>query len=192
MKSIFYPGRFKREYVDYYNGAIPFLGGANISQMIITTDKWLKHDNQNLNTLRVHEGWILITRSGTTGIISSVPGAWDGFAMSEHIIRIVPDSEKLDSFYLQAFLRTKYAQDIISRGVFGSVIDEITPEYIGEIEIPIPRSKSLLKKIAEKMKKAEESRNTAIEFLVESIDDLNQRLFVDTPARADDALQSAP
>jgi len=177
VESIFYPTRFKREYVDYYAGAVPFLGGSNISQMIITTDKWLRHDNPYLESLKVNAGWILVTRSGSTGITSSVPPAWDGYAMSEHIIRIIPNSKKLDPYYLQAFLRTQYAQEIISRGVFGSVIDEITPEYIGEMEIPIPRSETVLKGITTRMKKAEEARNTAIESLTEAVDDLNQVLL---------------
>jgi hypothetical protein len=192
VKSIFYPTRFKREYVDYYSGAVPFLGGANISQMMISTEKWLRHDNQYLESLKVQKGWILITRSGTTGIVSSVPSAWDGFAMSEHVIRIIADPEKLDPHYLQAFLRTKYAQEIISRGVFGSVIDEITPEYLGEIEIPVPRSAALLKKIAQKVKKVEMSRNAAIEGLIEAVDDLNLALAEETPARLDVLARSAP
>lgn len=192
VERIFYPTRFKREYVDYYEGAVPFLGGSNISQMIITTDKWLRHDNPNLESLKVRAGWILITRSGSTGIVSSVPPAWDGYAMSEHIIRIVPNHEKLDSHYLQAFLRTPYAQDIISRGVFGSVIDEITPEYIGEMEIPVPRSDVTMKRVVSMMKKAEAARNTAIETLTETVDDLNQELQGNQARRSDDAARSAP
>jgi type I restriction-modification system DNA methylase subunit len=192
VESIFYPTRFKRDYVDYYDGAVPFLGGSNISQMIITTDKWLREDNPNLESLRVRAGWILITRSGSTGIVSSVPAAWDGYAMSEHIIRIVPNPEKLDPYYLQAFLRTKYAQAIISRGVFGSVIDEITPEYIGDMEIPIPRSEAVMRSVIAKMKNAEEGRNTAIESLTEAVDDLNRELQGSPAHYADVALQSAP
>ncbi len=180
VERIFFPTRFKRNYIDYYAGAVPFLGGTNISQMIITTDKWLRHDDPYLENLRVRAGWILITRSGSTGIVSSVPEAWDGYAMSEHIIRIVPNPMKLDPRYIQAFLRTKYAQGVISRGVFGSVIDEITPEYIGEIDIPVPRSESLMQKIIDEVHRAEVARNTAIESLLESVEQLNQEFLADS------------
>lgn len=192
VESIFYPTRFKRNYVDYYVGAVPFLGGSNISQMIITTDKWLKDDDPNLESLKVQAGWILVTRSGSTGIVSSVPPAWDGYAMSEHVIRIVPNPNKLDPYYLQAFLRTPYAQGIISRGVFGSVIDEITPEYIGDMEIPIPRSEVAMKNIVAKMKKAETARNNAIELLIEAVAVLNQELQDSPVHHLDAAGQFAP
>ena len=73
--------------------------------------------------------------------------------MSEHVIRIVPDPAKLDPYYLLAFLRTEYAQEIIKRGVFGSVIDEITPDFIGEIEVPVPKSTKVLNEITGKVRR---------------------------------------
>ena len=123
VDKIFYPGRFKRNYVDRYPEAVPFLGGANISQLMVTTDKWLSPNDPKLESLRVSAGWLLVTRSGSTGIVSSVPAAWEGFALSEHVIRIVPNPRKLDPAYIQAFLRSEYGQEQLSRGVFGSVID---------------------------------------------------------------------
>lgn len=175
VKDIFYPTRFKRSYVDYYEGAVPFLGGSNISQFLVVSDKYLHHEDQKLHDLRVKPGWILITRSGSTGIVSSVPAAWDGFAMSEHVIRIVPNEEKLPPEYLLAYLRSRYAQRLLAKGVFGSVIDEITPEFIGELEIPIPKSKQILASIVAKVRASEKARNTAIfELLsgVSAVDDI--------------------
>lgn len=176
VKRIFYPTRFKRNYVDHHVGAVPFLGGANISQMVVTTDKWLRADDPKLAELRVCAGWILITRSGSTGIVSTVPENWDGFAMSEHVIRIVPDPEKLDPAYLSAFLRTCYAQEKISRGVFGSVIDEITPEFIGELQVPLPASIPGSYDIINKAKRAEDARNVAIKSLLEAVDEFDRHL----------------
>jgi len=173
VKQIFYPTRFKRNYVDCYPGAVPFLGGSNISQLIVTTDKWLRHDDPKLDELRVRAGWLLVTRSGSTGIVSSVPEAWDGYAMSEHIIRVVPDPDKLSPAYLHAFLRTSYAQELLARGIFGSVIDEITPEFIGELEIPLPDSSHLLQEVTAKIERAESARDTAIDALLEGVDRLD-------------------
>lgn len=187
VERIFYPTRFKRSYVDYYPGAVPFLGGSNISQLIITTDKWLRHDDPYLKELQVKPGWLLITRSGSTGIISTVPDAWDGAAMSEHIIRIVPSPKKLDPDYLHAFLRTRYAQEILSRGIFGSVIDEITPEYIGDINIPILKSVSVLKKISRGVKRAQEARNIAIDELTGAVDALDSEFSRGNSAQQSDA-----
>lgn len=176
VKNIFYPTRFKRNYVDYYPEAVPFLGGSNISQLITTTDKWLRHDDPKLEELRVSAGWILITRSGSTGIISTVPVAWDGFAMSEHIIRIIPDPDKLDPNYLHAFLRTPYAKEVLARGVFGSVIDEITPEFIGSLPIPLLESDEVMQRVVKKAKRAQRARDKAIISLLEAVEELTLHL----------------
>lgn len=176
VKDIFYPGRFKRNYVDYFPGAVPFLGGSNITEFIARTDKWLSPDDPNLKTLRVYSGWILITRSGTTGIVSSVPKAWDGFAMSEHLIRVVPDPDKVEPEYLLAFLRSEYGQEQLARGVFGSVIDEITPEFVGDIDIHIPTSKKKLEEVVELVRRGEEARQSGIENYVEAAERFNDML----------------
>lgn len=176
VEKVFYPGRFKRSYVDRYDEAIPFLGGSNITELLKSTDKWLRHDDPKLSSLAVRSGWLLITRSGSTGIVSSVPIAWDGFAMSEHVIRIIPNPAKLDPFYLLAYLRTKRCQEQIKRGVFGSVIDEISPEAISNLEVPIPLDKKILRDVAAKMRKGEEARQKAIDGIFTAVDSLDDLL----------------
>ena len=165
VKRIYYPGRFKRNYVENSNEAVPFLGGTNISQLILKTDKWLSPIDPKLDDLRVQTGWILITRSGSTGIVSTVPQAWDGYAISEHVIRIVPDAKKMSPEYLYAFLKSDYTQEILAKGVYGSVIDEITPEFIGEIEVLLPDNPQKIEKITAMIRKGEKARQQAIENL---------------------------
>ena len=82
--------------------------------------------------------------------------------MSEHVIRIVADADKLSPYYLLGFLRSEYCQEIIAKGVFGSVIDEIDPNFIGKIKVPIPKSKQLLEQIIQGIERAEDARNEAI------------------------------
>lgn len=173
VTRVFYPGRFKRNYVDYFPGAVPFLGGSNITEFIARTDKWLRPDDPNLESLLIHSGWILVTRSGTTGIVSIVPRAWEGYAMSEHVIRIVPDTKKIAPEYLFAFLRSKHGREQLARGVFGSVIDEITPEYLGDIPVHVPVSKEKLEQVIQLIRRGEESRQTGIENISEAIGKLD-------------------
>ncbi len=176
VSRIFYPGRFKRNYVDRCDGAVPFFGGSNITEFIVHTDKWLNPSDPKLEDLRVRAGWLLVTRSGSTGIVSSVPPAWDGFAMSEHVIRIIPDNDKMPAEYLQAFLRTPQAQESLARGVFGSVIDEINPESIGDLEVPVPRSAEDIDQLVKAMRKAETARQEAIEGLFGAVEELTRML----------------
>lgn len=176
VSHIFFPGRFKRNYVEYREGAVPFLGGANITEFIVRTDKWLAPDDPKLSNLLVHTGWLLITRSGTTGMVSSVPAAWDGFAMSEHVIRVVPDPEKLDPSYLLAFLRSRFGQEQLARGVFGSVIDEITPEHVAKVRVPLPPKPGMVKKVVANMKEAEEHRQRGIERFEDAVECVSRLL----------------
>lgn len=178
VSKIFYPGRFTRHYVENEERSVPFLGGANITQLIVNTEKRLGLDNSKLDELKVEPNWILITRSGSTGIVSSVPEAWKGHAISEHVIRIIPDENKLSGKYLYAFLKTRLGQNMLAQGVYGSVIDEITPEFVGNIEIPIPNSNKTLQQIINKIYEGEKARQRAIDSLVSGIEELERELLM--------------
>lgn len=163
-KGIFFPGRFKRNYTADAAEGVLFLGGTNITQLLPTNRKYLHQSDPRLDDLRVRAGWILVTRSGSTGIVSSVPESWDGVTMSEHVIRIIPDSEKLDPAYLEVYLRSNLGQALLAKGIFGSVIDEITPEYIASMPVPIPTSRDHLQRITAHQAAASQARDDAISF----------------------------
>ena len=167
--DIFFPSRFKRRYVEPSIDAVPFLGGTNISQFVPIVEKWLSKRDPKLKHLQVYPGWILITRSGSTGIVSSVPENWSGWAISEHVIRVIPDSDLLDPSYLEAYLRTKFAKASIQRGVFGSVIDEITPEFLRDVDILVPTSQELMTKITCMSEEAQKARQHAIQSILQAV-----------------------
>jgi len=96
--------------------------------------------------------------------------------MSEHVIRIIPDENKIDPYYLLTFLKTQYCQDLLSKGVYGSVIDSITPDFIGEIDVHIPAKKADYLKISETTKRAENMRNNSLINMYEGINALNTQL----------------
>lgn len=162
VKNIFYPGRFRRNYVSSSHNSVPFLGGSNITEHIVSTKKYISKNDPHFEQLTVKEGWILITRSGTTGIVSIVPKDWDGYAISEHVIRIIPDNTKENPYFLYAYLQTQTAQEQIRKGVFGSVIDEISPDLIGNIKVPTNVDTKIKQEIIKSMEKCEESRNISI------------------------------
>ena len=172
---IFCPGRFTRKYVEEDSGGVPFLGGANILHFSVNTRKFLSKDDPNLEELIVREGWLLITRSGSTGIVSSVPKAWDGVAISEHVIRVVPDKSKpVSAEYLEAYLRSELGQNLIAAGVFGSVIDEITPEQISELPVPLPTRPSAIAKVSDFQTQANEGRQLAAYSTVRAIEEITE------------------
>lgn len=175
-ERVFCPGRFKRNYISQGENAVPFLGGTNTSQFVVETSKFLSDRDPILDQVRVSEGWILVTRSGSTGIVSVVPKSWDGWAISEHVIRIVPNAKKIDPAYLYAYLKTEHAKTQLAQGVFGSVIDEITPEYIENLTVWIPKSEAKHRKISKKVREGERMRSKALQAIVEGIGELDYLL----------------
>lgn len=164
VDKVFCPGRFKRNYVE--TGGIPFLGGSNISQFSLTTDKALSVDDPHLEEFLVKHNWILVTRSGSTGIVSRVPKAWEGYAISEHVIRIIPKKGgEVLANYVETFLRSDWGQELLAMGVFGSVIDEITPEFIASLPIPVPKDLSRLLQLSKHATEVTKGRDAAAEGL---------------------------
>jgi type I restriction enzyme M protein len=175
VDKVFCPGRFKRNYVE--QGGVPFLGGSNISQFSITTSKALSKGDPHLEELLVKEDWILVTRSGSTGIVSRVPRAWDGFAVSEHVIRIVPKmNEVAITNYIETFLRSKWGQELLAMGVFGSVIDEITPDFIANLPIPLPKNAAKLDLLSRYASEVGKGRDKVAEGLSASQNELMKLL----------------
>jgi len=169
VARVFVPGRFKRAYVDPCAGAVPFLGGADVGRLVPEIQKWLAEGDPRLDDLRVREGWLLVTRSGTTGVVSSVPRAWDGLAVSEHVIRIVPRPGGMHPGWLQAFLRSGPGRRALARGVFGSVVDEISPEFVAGLEVPVPEDRALHDRVVSGVVRAEAARQEAIAGLAAAV-----------------------
>jgi type I restriction enzyme M protein len=159
VEDIWCPGRFKRRYTDDAEGGTLFLGGSNICQFYVTNRKYMDPADPRLDQLAVREGWILVTRSGSTGIVSRVSRAWAEMAISDHVIRIAPAPEKLDPDYLEAFLRSPWGQQLMSAGIFGSVIDEITPEFLADLPIPVPTDREALAAVAKPQAAANRARD---------------------------------
>ena len=175
VERIFCPGRFKRNYVE--SNGVPFLGGSNITQFSLHTEKALSKTDEHLEELLVKPGWILVTRSGSTGIVSRVPDAWGEYAISDHVIRIVPkENNEVITGYIEAFLRSRNGQEMLSVGIFGSVIDEITPDFIGDMVIPVPKKTKDLESIGELMNQVLHDRDAVAKNLKQAQDKLAKLL----------------
>ena len=137
-QDIFIPPRFKRIYVDQDHG-IPFLQGTHLPQFRPTDLKYLSWSaHKNLTPWVIHAGWVLVTCSGTIGRIAIALRQWDGWAASQHILRVVPQSgSSCPAGYIHAWLSSPLGQAQFN-GVYGAVVDEITAEHVSNILIPVP------------------------------------------------------
>ena len=73
----------------------------------------------------------------------------------------IPDETKESANFIYAFLQSELAKNQLSKQVFGSVIDEISPESVGKLLIPDIGEKSK-KKIISQIELFREQTNKCI------------------------------
>ena len=166
--------RSTRNYVDKENG-LAFLSGKNIIQIRPDFKYISTSETANISDMLLTKGQILISRSGTLGRTVLIHKNYEGFAASEHLIRVKPNSEIIDSGYLYAFLSSDYGYHQLLRYKHGSVIDEITEDQISQSVIPLP-TKGQQKEIGDLVRKAYELRAEAIKLEDEAQELLTQAL----------------
>ena len=162
--KVFIPPRFKRVYVEAEHG-VPFLQGSHVVHFQPADLKYLSRSSHRLEQWIVRSGWLLVTCSGTIGRTIVCPPEWDGWAASQHILRIVPNEQKCPSGYLCAFLSSPLGQAQLIANIYGAVVDELTEEQAGGILVPTPRTasdKALIRSIDHTMKEATDLKSRAV------------------------------
>ena len=166
VESVILPGRIpKRIYVEPDAG-LPFLQGSHIVHFQPADLKYLSPaSHRNIELIVIRAGWLLITRSGSVGRVALCPQEWDGWAASEHIIRIVPDEKKCLSGYLCSFLASPLGQVQLNANIHGAVVDELTDTQVKNVLVPIAEKKThveLARSIDQDMKRATALKSQAI------------------------------
>ena len=174
-ERIFHPERFKRNYVSEEHG-VPFIQGSHIPLMRPYGQKHLASiDKRKLCQSRIHRHWVLITRSGTIGHVGVVSSITNGWAASEHLIRLVSKPPANNPGYIAAFLMTPFGQLQVQQQIYGAVVDEITPDDLARVVIPdAPQSVQDL--IGNKVLEAFEDKDRANVLEDSAVRDLEARL----------------
>ncbi|AOH47046.1 hypothetical protein BCS37_00650 [Selenomonas sp. oral taxon 920] len=176
-REVILPGRFKRVYVDERHGRV-LIGGKQLYELDPAAKKYIsgrKHE-QILKKLEVHENTILLTRSGTIGKVSLVPRHWEHYIPSDHIIRIVPVGRDMAG-YLYIFLASDYAQPLIRRFTYGSVVDEVDDHHVRSIAVPLLKDCAAQKKINDLALAANEKRYEAYCLEQDALKMLNEQII---------------
>ncbi len=136
--DIFSGPRFRRHYVSSPETGIPFLSGSDIVKADFNTTKLIsKKMTNSLEALKVEKGWTLVTRSGTIGLTAFTNDDFLGKALTEDVIRIVPNEEMIESGYLYTFLASKFGYALLTQFNYGGVIKHIEPHHITDLPIPL-------------------------------------------------------
>lgn len=159
--SIFIGNRGKRYYVN--KNGIPFLSS---SDMLLANPvrfcKYISKNTPGLENLLAHEGNILISRSGTVGNTIMVNKSMEGFAVSEHAMRLIVDSSKIEPEYVYAYLKTNQGQDALHILPYGSVIVTLGEEFLADVDLPIVEDNTK-SKIVELVKDSNNGFATAVD-----------------------------
>lgn len=160
--NIILPGRFKRVYVDKGNG-VPFLGGKQLNELNPSNIKYLSIDqhSQRINKqLFLKENMIAVTCSGTIGKVNIIPRHWENWTLNQHVMRIVPANNEMAG-YIFCWLNSEYGYHLITRHIYGSVVDEIDDRHLSKVEIPLLKNQSKQQKINDLVLEANELRYQA-------------------------------
>ena len=111
--GIFIGGRAKRIYVQSPEHGIQFLSSSNMLQASFEGVNLISRKQTGLDRMLLGKGWTLISRSGTVGNVVYARDDMVGLAASEHIMRVVTDTDKIPSGYLFSFLNSPLGKGII-------------------------------------------------------------------------------
>ncbi|SFD19142.1 type I restriction enzyme, S subunit [Cupriavidus sp. OV038] len=175
-ERIFHAGREGRIWVEDPKYGVPFMGSSDIRVADFSALPLIAKKQVARNPLfTLGEGWTLITRSGTIGRMAYARPDMAGMACSEHVLRVVPDSQRIPPGYLYAFLSSRYGVPLVVSGTYGAIIQHIEPEHIAAL--PVPRfDPSTETAIAAKVDAAARARAQAVELLREAANRLHSRL----------------
>lgn len=128
-------GRFPRVYVKESNG-VPFLSSSDIIGLRPERGNYLsRKQTPNLERLLIEPWMVLVSRSGTIGNISLASPRMAGWALSEHVIRIIaPDQDTAG--YVTAFLRSRWGRPQLTGMTYGSVVQHIEPHHLPKVQTP--------------------------------------------------------
>ncbi|MEW5885063.1 MAG: restriction endonuclease subunit S, partial [Armatimonadota bacterium] len=137
LSGIFHAGRIKRLWVDSANFGRPFISSTEILEADLSNLPFISVKSIVENPrLTISAGWTLITRSGTVGRMAYARPDMDGYACSEHVLRVVPDPEKISPGYLYAYMSSKFGVPLVAGGTYGAIIQHIEPEHIANLPVP--------------------------------------------------------
>ncbi len=162
----------------YYSTGIPYLRVSDIKPFFLDLNNvvYVHKDSKIKESIKLEEGDILISRSGTLGISAMVDERLKGSIISSHLIRIKPIQKKINSYYLVAFLNSKHGVISILQKNNGAVVPEINHTGLNFLKIPIPSEEfqkfieNLVLKAYEERQKAERLYKQAEEILLEELE----------------------
>ena len=174
---------FARVWVDDPRYGVPFLSNSDMLNADLSNLPLLQRryaQSKKLAHLELAAGTTLITCSGTIGRMTYVRPDMAGIWSSQHIMKVVPNPERIPPGYLYAFLSSRYGVPLVVSGTYGAIIQHIEPEHIADL--PVPRFDPKIEEvIATKVDAASQARAQAVTLLRDAARRLHNTLGLQAP-----------
>lgn len=175
INGMYHVGQDKIVWVADEELGLPFVRSSDILKVDLSNQLLISRRQVAANYLfQCPEGTTLITRSGTIGRMAYMRSDMVDTAISQDVLKVVPDESKIRPGYLYAFLNSKYGLPIVTGGTFGSIIVHIEAENISDL--PVPRLGEVEKKAHELVQQAAELRVEASLLISEQIKELEAEI----------------
>lgn len=178
---VFNGPRFKRPYAEVGVTEGPsirkYFTGTALTQLNSDNVKYLdeavanKQTKAHLEKLTIYKGYILISDSGTLGRVTYALNQHDGHVATNNLIRVVIDDLALRGYVYQ-FLKSEIGQSLMLKSAYGTNQEHLEPDVIGEIPVPVPKSKKIISKIGMQVIKSIDELEASIKDNTESLKSL--------------------
>lgn len=170
--GIYHAGRESRLWVETPEYGVPFMRSTDILAADLSNLPFISKKQVKANpNFTIHQGYTLITRSGTIGRMAYARADMDGMACSEDVLRVVPDSNKIASGYLYAYLSSKFGVPLVVSETYGAIIQHIEPHHIANLPVPRlgeveQRAHELIQQAADSLSESSCLMNEATNYLL--------------------------
>ena len=130
--------------------------------------------------IKLNEKCILISRSGSLGLVNVFEPKLSNAILSSHIFKVGLNTEIINPLYLEVYLRSKIGQTEFFRNNNGGVIPEINQEALKSIHIvvpPIEKQKEIALYISEIREKAKCLQVESIKILGTAKQEIEQMIL---------------
>ena len=161
-----------RTFVEGEEHGVPMIGGKELLRSRLPAPRCLSlARTKKAAQEKIAPGSVLVTSGGTLGRIMFVHRNFEGYAASEHVIKVFPDASRADPGYLFAFLTSEYGQAQIDQQAYGSVIPMLRDFQLGSVLVALPSDRG--ESIGDLVRKAFSARADATDLEGNAITDFS-------------------
>lgn len=137
-KQLYKGNIHKRVYVDSPEHGLMFFTASDLFKASPKSSKYIsKKYSPYLKDLELKKDWILITRSGTLGLVKYSTSDYEGTIGTDDLVRIKPLEREILGGYMYAYLSSKYGYGLLTQSGYGGVVKHIEPHHVEKIKVPI-------------------------------------------------------